>query len=268
MIDSKYNEQRTYEQISGWLNEYHSASDKYKKARAKALIVTQMLPIIRKIARTIARRSYDPIDDLIQAGAIGLLKAIDTYSEDLNDNFKIFAGYYIIGEMKHFLRDKMNTIRVPRHIQELAFRINSFVKTLTLDELNKLTDDDVAEALQVSQKEINYALQVDRRSKTLSLEDIYTNDSDNLGFEEIFAKEDYKDIRELEDSKIVLRDVINKLPEDSQILVKAYYYDDLSQKEIAKKFNLTQMQVSRRLKKAFTLLYRMIADNTTEVLDD
>ncbi len=268
MIDSKYNEQRTYEQISGWLNEYHSVSDKYKKARAKALIVTQMLPIIRKIARTIARRSYDPIDDLIQAGAIGLLKAIDTYSEDLNDNFKIFAGYYIIGEMKHFLRDKMNTIRVPRHIQELAFRINSFVKTLTLDELNKLTDDDVAEALQVSQKEINYALQVDRRSKTLSLEDIYTNDSDNLGFEEIFAKEDYKDIRELEDSKIVLRDVINKLPEDSQILVKAYYYDDLSQKEIAKKFNLTQMQVSRRLKKAFTLLYRMIADNTTEVLDD
>lgn len=268
MIDSKYNELRTYEQISGWLNEYHSASDKYKKARAKALIVTQMLPIIRKIARTIARRSYDPIDDLIQAGAIGLLKAIDTYSEDLNDNFKIFAGYYIIGEMKHFLRDKMNTIRVPRHIQELAFRINSFVKTLTLDELNKLTDDDVAEALQVSQKEINYALQVDRRSKTLSLEDIYTNDSDNLGFEEIFAKEDYKDIRELEDSKIVLRDVINKLPEDSQILVKAYYYDDLSQKEIAKKFNLTQMQVSRRLKKAFTLLYRMIADNTTEVLDD
>ncbi len=268
MIDSKYNEQRTYEQINGWLNEYHSVSDKYKKARAKALIVTQMLPIIRKIARTIARRSYDPIDDLIQAGAIGLLKAIDTYSEDLNDNFKIFAGYYIIGEMKHFLRDKMNTIRVPRHIQELAFRINSFVKTLTLDELNKLTDDDVAEALQVSQKEINYALQVDRRSKTLSLEDIYTNDSDNLGFEEIFAKEDYKDIRELEDSKIVLRDVINKLPEDSQILVKAYYYDDLSQKEIAKKFNLTQMQVSRRLKKAFTLLYRMIADNTTEVLDD
>ena len=268
MIDSKYNEQRTYEQINGWLNEYHSVSDKYKKARAKALIVTQMLPIIRKIARTIARRSYDPIDDLIQAGAIGLLKAIDTYSEDLNDNFKIFAGYYIIGEMKHFLRDKMNTIRVPRHIQELAFRINSFVKTLTLDELNKLTDDDVAEALQVSQKEINYALQVDRRSKTLSLEDIYTNDSDNLGFEEIFAKENYKDIRELEDSKIVLRDVINKLPEDSQILVKAYYYDDLSQKEIAKKFNLTQMQVSRRLKKAFTLLYRMIADNTTEVLDD
>lgn len=262
IVVNKNSEQRTYELVTEWLNEYHSASDKYKKAKAKALIVTKMLPIIKKIAKTIARRSYDPVEDLVQAGAIGLLKAIDTYSEDLNDNFKIYAGYYIIGEMKHFLRDKMNTIRVPRHIQELAYRINSFIRTLTLEELNELTNEDVAEALQVSRKEVDYALQADRRRPALSLEDVFTNDSDNLGFEEVFSKGNYKDVRELEDTKIVLRDVIKKLPEESKALINAYYYDDLSQKEIAQKFNLTQMQVSRRLKKAFTLLYRMIADNT------
>ena len=75
MTEQNNNEQKTYELVAEWLKEYHSVSDKYRKTRAKALIVTRMLPIIKKIAKTIARRSTDPIDDLVQAGAIGLLKA-------------------------------------------------------------------------------------------------------------------------------------------------------------------------------------------------
>ena len=265
MTDKNIREQKIYEHVAKWLEEYHSSNDKYKKIKAKALIVTSMLPVIKKIAKTIARRAYDPVEDLVQAGAIGLLKAIDTYSDDLNDNFKIYAGYYIIGEMKHYLRDKLNTIRVPGYIQELAFRINSFISTLTLEELNELTNDDVADALKVTRKEIDYALQVDRRRPTLSIEDIYASDSDNLGFEEVYTKDNYKDVRDLEDTKIVLKNVIEKLPDKYQVLVNAYYYDDLSQKEIAIKFNLSKMQVSRRLKKAFTLIYRMLADNMEEV---
>ncbi len=258
------NEQKTYDLVSEWLKQYHSETDKYKKAKAKALIVTKLLPTIKKIARTIARRSYDPIEDLVQAGAIGLLKAIDNYSDDKNNNFRIFSGYYIIGEMKHYLRDKLNTIRVPRHIQELAFRINNFVRTLTIEELNELTNDDVAEALKVSRKEIDFAIQADRRRSTLSLEDIYSTDNDNLGYEEILAKDDYKEVRDMEDTRIILKDVIEKLPEEYKNLVKAYYYEDLSQREIAEKFHLTQMQVSRKLKKSFSMLYKMIVDSNNE----
>ena len=254
----------TYELVNEWLDEYNSAVDKYKKARAKALIVTRMLPIIKRIARTIARRSTDPVDDLVQAGAIGLLKAIDTYSKELNDNFKIYAGYFIIGEMKHYLRDKLNTIRVPRHIQELTCRINNFTKSLTLEELNDLTNDDVAGALEISPKEVDSAIQADRRKSILSLDEIYMADTDNLGYEEILAKEDYKEVRELEDAKIILRDVIEKLPEEYKELVKLYYYKDLSQKEIAEMKHLTQMQISRRFKKAFSMLYKMIADDVEE----
>ena len=131
-------DKNTYELVARWLDDYNLATDKYGKTKAKALIVTRMLPIIKRIAKTIARRSTDPIDDLVQAGAIGLLKAIDTYSKDLNDNFKIYAGYFIIGEMKHYLRDKLNTVRVPRHIQELTYRINNFTKELTLKEITEI----------------------------------------------------------------------------------------------------------------------------------
>ena len=258
-------EKQTYELVAEWLEEYHSSNNKYKKAKAKALIVTSMLPIIKKIARTIARRSYDPIEDLVQAGSIGLLKAIDSFSKDVNDNFKIYAGYLIIGEMKHSLRDKLNTIRVPRHIQELTYRINSFTKTLTLDELNELTNDVVADALKVSPKDVDFVMQTDRRSTTLSLDEIYGNDSDNLSYEEVLTGKNYKEMRDIEDAKIILKEVIERLPEDSKELVELYYYKDLNQKEISEHTGLTPMQVSRRLKKAFSLLYKMIADTSAGV---
>lgn len=259
---AKNNSENTYELVSEWLKDYKTTDNKYKKAKAKTLIVSRMLPIIRKIARTIARRSYDPIEDLVQAGSIGLLKAIDSYSNDVNDNFKIYAGYLIIGEIKHYLRDKLNTIRVPRHIQELSIRINNFTKTLTLDELNELTDDDVAEALNVSSSVINDVMQADRRKSIISLDDMYNSSDDNLGYEEVITGSDYKETRDLEDMKIILKDVIEKLPSESKKLVKMYYYEDMSQKEIAQKLNYTQMQISRRMKKAFSLLYHMIADKT------
>jgi len=263
------NEQKTYELVSMWLNEYHSATDKYKKAKAKALIVTKMLPIIKKIARTIARRSYDPIDDMVQAGSIGLLKAIESYSKDINDNFKIYAGYLIIGEMKHYLRDKLNTIRVPRHIQELSYRINSFINTLTVEELNELTNDEVAEALNVTTREVDFVLQANRRKSTISLDEIFAADNDNLGYEEVLSSESYQEYRDVEDFKINLRDAIVKLPEESQQLIRMYYNQDLSQKEIAEMLNMTQMQISRRMKKAFSLLYKMLADKSEEeVLND
>ena len=254
-------DKNTYELISGWLKEYHSSTDRYQRTKAKALIVTNMIPVIKRIARTIARRSYDPVEDLVQAGAIGLLKAIDSYSKEVSDNFRIYAGYLIIGEMKHYLRDKLNTIRVPRHIQELVYRINSFTKSLTIEELNELTNDDVAGVLKISSSAVDFALQADRRKFTLSLEDLYcASETENLSYEEMLSNSNYEETRELEDAKIILRDVIKKLPEKYKEMVELYYYKDMSQREIAEYFNLTQMQTSRRLKKAFSILYNMIME--------
>lgn len=258
-------DKQTYELITRWLEAYKISTDKYERAKLKALIVTRMLPIIKKIARTIARRSYDPIDDLVQAGSIGLLKAIESYSAEVNDNFKIYAGYLIIGEMKHYLRDKLNTIRVPGHIQELSYRINTFTNSLTYEQLNELTNDDVAEALKVTPKAVDYAMQADRRKSIVSLENIF-RDSDSLSYEEVLsAHDDYKEMRENEDDKIVLKDVIEKLPDEYRKLVEMYYYDDMNQKDIAEKLGMTQMRISRKMKKAFSMLYKMIADNSDEV---
>ena len=177
-----------YEKISEWLNIYHSDASSQEREKVKTLIVTQMYPVIKYIARTIARRAYDPVDDLIQAGFIGLLKAIDRFDADKNDNFRVYAGYLIIGEMKHYLRDKLNTIRVPRHIQELSIRIHNFIETLTPEEVRALTSDEVAFALEVSPSSVDIALQVERRRSTLSLDEVFNISENSLGYEEILIK--------------------------------------------------------------------------------
>ena len=259
-------EQINYNQIDKWLIEYKKSRNKYRKSKYKTLIATTMLPIIKRIAKTIARRSYDPVEDMVQAGAIGLLKAIDTYVINSGVDFRIYAGRVIIGEMKHFLRDKLNAIRVPRHIQELLYRINTFTSSLTAEELYDLTSYEVSLALNVPQNAIDYALEADRRTSIISLEELYgANQNDNMGYEEVISKDDYKETSEIEDAKLIFKTVIEKLPEDYKTVVELYYYRDMNQKEIADELNLTRMGVSRRLKKAFGILHKMIANKTSEV---
>lgn len=248
-----------YEKISEWLDIYHSTESAEEKNKVKNLIVGKMSPVVKYIARTIARRATDPIDDLVQAGFIGLLKAIEQYSKERNDNFRVYAGYLIIGEMKHYLRDKLNTIRVPRHIQELAIRINNFTKTLTTEELERLTSEDVALALQIPTKSVDFALQMDRRRSTLSLEDIF-NEDDSLGYEEILVEKNYKANAEVADNRIIFKDIIEKLPTEQRYLINLYYNQGLNQKEIAERLKLTQMTVSRRMKKVFHTIYELMEE--------
>lgn len=245
-----------YKKITEWLDVYHSTNSERKKANLKTLIVAQMVPVVKHIARTIARRATDPIEDLIQAGCIGLLKAIDQYSKDRNDNFRVYAGYLIIGEMKHFLRDQLNTIRVPRHIQELCIRINNFTQTLTPEELQNLTSADVASALSLPEATIDFALQADRRCSTLSLEDVYKADDYQIGYEEIITHENYEERAEYDEIKIIFNDIIQKLSTEEIMLINMFYKKDMSQKEIAEMLQVSQMTISRKMKKTFNFIAR------------
>lgn len=253
-----------YLKISEWLDIYHSTDNIQKKTQTKSKIVSKMMPVVKNIARTIARRATDPIEDMIQAGCIGLLKAIDRYSKEKNDNFRVYAGYFIIGEMRHYLRDKLNLIRVPRHIQELVIRINNFTRDLTYEELVQLTSDDVAAALDVPTKSVDFALQMDRRSSTLSLDDVFKASDESLSYEEIFSGDDYKQKAEYADVKLIYEDVIGKLPDEDQVLLEMFYNQDMSQKEIAEALQLTPMSVSRKMKNIFNLMCDFIQETDSE----
>ena len=258
-----------YEKIAEWLKIYHSVgSNVSEKEKVKTYIVTQMYPVIKHIARTIARRAADPIEDLIQAGFIGLLKAIDRFDTEKNDNFRVYAGYLIIGEMKHYLRDKLNAIRVPRHIQELSIRIYNFTKNLTYEEVQELTSEEVASALEVSTQAIDFAMQIERRRSTLSLDEIFRVDNNILNYEEVLSNENYKEMSEYEDARIIFEDVIEKLPPEEKVLIDMYYKQDMNKSEIAEALVLTQMCVTRKMKQAFELIATLVLENKKKKMEE
>ena len=253
-------EESIYSKIQEWLVAYLETSKRVQKKRLENLIIVAMMPIIKKIARSIARRAEDPVEDLVQAGAIGLVKAIQNYNPEKNSKFRIYAGYLIIGEMQHYMRDKVAMIKVPREVLELAVRIKNFSKSLSEKELERLTDEKVAQALEVPVQKIKTAIDVDRRRKVISLDEVVNESENSVSLVDLTPACDYNEFVEQYDMKIELDDIIERLPEDLNRIIKLFYYEDMKQKDIAEKMNMNEMMVSRKLKKAYTLMYKYIKD--------
>lgn len=254
----------TYKKINEWLAICHSSEDIQEKEKAKTLIVTNMYPVIKYIARTIARRATDPVEDLVQAGFIGLLKAIDKYNPLINDNFRVYAGYLIIGEIKHYIRDKSSAIRVPRYIQELSIRIHNFTKDLNLKEVIALTSDEVASYLEIPVKIADYVITAERRKTTLALEDLNSFNEDSLGFEELIPDTTGEEKAAYEDARITFENAISKLPAKEKYIIELYYNEGLNQGDIAKMLNVSRATMSRKIKLIFDDIAILIANDNNK----
>ena len=113
-----------FEQVTLWLDEYRSIDSQRNKDHLQNLIAMTCMPLVRRIAHTLARRSTDPVEDIIQVGSVGLIKAIKSYNPEISKNFKSYSTYLVTGEIRHYLRDKAGMIKAPRAIQELCYRVN------------------------------------------------------------------------------------------------------------------------------------------------
>lgn len=247
-----------YIKIQEWLELYRTTTVKKQKKRLMNLIIVAMMPVIKKIANSIARRAEDPIEDLVQAGSIGLVKAIKRYNPEVNPKFRIYAGYLIVGEMQHYMRDKVAMIKVPREIIELAMRIKLFTKNLSEEEIDSLTSQKVAEALDVPVNKVNTAIDIDRRKKIASLDELISVDGNKATIGDLTPAYDYKEYTEQKDLQLEIAEIIKKLPVEYKEVVELFYYEDMKQSEIAEKLEVNQMMVSRRLKKAFSYMYNLI----------
>lgn len=248
-------------QINEWLIEYKNTSDDKKKKQLQNLIVIATMPFVRKIACSLARRSTDPVDDLIQVGSLGLIKAIEFFNPTINTKFKTYASYLITGEIRHYLRDKASMIKAPREIQELAFRINSVIKQLSEDGIDNPTNEQIAEAMSLPVKKINDVIEVDRRKSTISLDQTISNNEDDcFSLADKIPAGDYQEFLNAYEEKIMLAHAIEELPQNLREVVELNYYEDLNQREIAEILNISQMQVSRRLKRALSEIYDIITE--------
>ena len=252
------NQDETFIQIHDWLVTYKKSNDKKLKKQLQNLIVVASMPFVKRIAFGLARRATDPVDDLIQVGAVGLIKAIDLYNPDMGTKFKTYATYLITGEIRHYLRDKASMIKAPREIQELAFRINCVIKKLTEDGCEP-SSEQIAEAMSLPVNKINDIIEVDRRKSTISLDQTTTyDDEDSISLADKIPSGDYMEFLSTYEEKIMLSGAISLLKPKLKEVLELSYYEDLNQREISEKLDISQMQVSRRLKQALEDMYKII----------
>jgi len=254
------------EEINSWLQEYKKAENTKVKTQLRDLIVLAYLPFVKKIAYGLARRSTDPIEDLMQIGSVGLLKAIDQYDTNLGASFKTYATYLITGEIRHYLRDKGNMIRAPRELQELSFRINQLIQELTTKLSRIPTDLEISEVLEIPVNKVSEVTEVDRRKQMVSLDQVVSGSSESeQTFADRLVDDKYQDFLMAQEDRIMLGEAVELLSDSLKEVIKLSFFEDLSQNDIAKRLNISQMQVSRRLKKAIAELFRIITCNQKTV---
>ena len=244
----------TDEQLTELLRRYHVA-DEATRQRLKSDIVKVAHPLVRKIAYSLARRTSDPLDDLMQVGQIGLLKAIEKYNPFAAASFKTYATALITGEIRHYLRDKSSMIKAPRQIYELYYRMNLVVHQLSELHGRTPTDVEIAEALQCGISQVNQVLEADRRRQPISLDQFaISDDGPETSYLEKLVDEHYAEKVHLQETRLVLEHAMQVLKPELKDVIFKTYYDDKTQTEIACELGISQMQVSRRLRKALGLL--------------
>ena len=255
------------DEIVIWLQKYENESDSKTKKHYETLVLMAYMPLVNKIAKGLARRSTDPIEDIIQVGAIGLLKAINSYKSNISNNFKTYATYKITGEIKHYLRDKIAMIRPSRAIQELAYRISQIRTSLIANNVENPTDYDIAKVLQMPIEKLNDVIEYDRRKNVISLEQISLDNEFTRTENILVNRDDLIDFKSINENKIEVKEAISQLDKKLQDVVKLTFFEGYSQREIAKILNSNQMMVSRLLKKALKQLFQILSEKNDDIAD-
>ncbi|OGI12825.1 MAG: hypothetical protein A3I68_05080 [Candidatus Melainabacteria bacterium RIFCSPLOWO2_02_FULL_35_15] len=249
----------------------HKLLFEYNKTKDKAIrdkIVQMTISLVKRISYGLARRSTDPVDDLIQVGSIGLVKAIEQFDPRAGAKFHTYATHLITGEIRHYLRDKTSMIRAPRELQELSFRISRLVQDLIHELGREPSDAEVAEVLQIHPDKISEAFEVDRRRTLISLDQTLTTDgtSEQLLIDTLEDSSHQLKFSSEEDN-IMLQGAIRQLKDNLREVITMTFYQDLSQTEVARRLGISQMQVSRRLRAATAELQRILLGNKLNLIN-
>lgn len=223
---------------------------------AREQLIVSHVNLVRYIAAKFKNRG-EPLDDLIQVGTIGLIKAIDRFDPSRGLEFTTYATPTIMGEIKRHFRDKGWTIRVPRRLQELSAKVNTVTDELTAELQRSPSIDEIAARLGMTPDEVLEAMESSSAYSSVPLEGQGgTEEDDAPAVIDRYASVD-NDL-EASDDRMILEDVISEFPEADQQAIRMRYLDGMTQVEIAKKLGISQVQVSRMLRRALRRIQEKI----------
>ncbi|MDI6874414.1 MAG: SigB/SigF/SigG family RNA polymerase sigma factor [Actinomycetota bacterium] len=232
--------------------------------RIRDQLIAHNIHLVEYLARKFANRG-EPLEDLLQVGFIGLIKAIDRYDLDRGVEFSTYATPTIVGELKRYFRDKGWAIRIPRRLQMRDLELNQAVDHLTQELHRAPTLQEVAEHLEISLEEVVEIMESSYAANYLSLDNIfYTNEGEDRGFSLLDYLGGEDDDFSLAEDRDTLAKLISRLSDREQKVIYMRFFRGMTQMEIARELNISQMHVSRLLRK---ILDKLRGDLDSDALE-
>jgi RNA polymerase sigma-B factor len=219
---------------------------------ARDALVERMMPLARRVAARYRRRD-ETFDDLLQIAVIGLVKAIDRFEPGRETALSSYAVPTMLGELKRHFRDHGWALHVPRGLQERVFAVDDAEKALVRRLGRTPTSAEVSGVTGLGEEEILEAREAARALESVSLEDQRFGGGENAmtyadgvgALDDNFERVEYE---------TVLANALRALPERDRLVLRLRFAEDLTQTEIAERIGISQMHVSRLLRRTLDRL--------------
>ena len=236
------------------LRRYHERGD----VEARERLIEQYLPLVRSLARRYSYRG-EQLEDLVQVGCIGLIKAIDRFDVNRGVELTTYATPNIIGEIKRHFRDKGWSVRVPRGLQELNVRLSRLVEELTVQLERSPTVAELAKAAGVDEEDVLEALETGQAYATLSLSAPSGGGEDGDDLDPLESLGEIEKEYEVSEDRAVLAPGLRVLDERERRILHLRFFEGLTQSQIAQQVGISQMHVSRLIRRALEKIRDEIA---------
>jgi RNA polymerase sigma-B factor len=234
--------------------EYRRTQDRRQRDR----LIEMNIGLAEAVARRFGGRG-ERHDDLLQVALVGLLKAVERFDPGRGLAFSSFATPTIEGELKRHFRDKRWAVRVPRRLQELMLEVNQAVATLTQRCGGSPTIDEIAAETHLSSEDVLEALEAGRAIVASPIE----SDDRETGGGVVDRHGTIDRGMEAVEHRMIVSQLLDSLPSRERDIVVLRFYDGLTQSEIADRFGVSQMQVSRILARTLDRLRAGVGDVLT-----
>lgn len=223
--------------------------------------ILKFKPLVKNIAYKF-KNSGEPLEDLEQLGYIGLINAINLYNQQRKVKFETYASWFISGEIRHYIRDKHQTIRIPHWITELNRKIDEFIvkykeETKMIPSLKK-----IAQEFNLTEEGVKEVLKARNVVHTVSIDqDNRDYDCNDFPILEKIKNDHYKSFHLPIEDLITLELALNKLQNIQRKVINYIFIKDLTQTKTAQKLAISQRQVSRIKEEALKSLKEELEEN-------
>ncbi len=218
---------------------------------ARDQLVAELLPFARSLARRYAGKGEE-LEDLVQVAAVGLVKAIDKF--DLERDVRMVAYIFptVVGELKRHFRDRAWAVSVPRRLKELNQLLSRHLEELTRTLGRSPTIAELAQASGLEEEEVLEALEAGRAYSARSLSGGF--DDDEFDLEPIDTLSTEEEGYDVSENRAVLAAGFQALDERERTILHLRFYEGLTQSQVAVELGISQMHVSRLIRKALATL--------------